>query len=346
LYTTFDFGGARLWIDGTLVLDSWDCSSTCQVITNFSFVMGQEYAIRMEWYKSVDSDSTVALKWNLIGQSGLKSAIALAKQAGAKGGVAIVAVGDSTVSSGEGRDRYELTLPGQQEQLVEAIAATGTPTIVILYSGRSAAVPWIAENIPAILEVFDLGQGCGSALSEVLFGTYNPAGRLPLSFPVATGQIPVFYNYKPSARHGYIDLSSYPTYPFGYGLSYTTFDYSSLEVVPSVISSSTIKTVLVTCKVLNSGSMDGDEVAQLYIRDEVSSVTTPIKQLRGFQRQFIKVGSSALMNFLLRVPDDLWVFNPQQQWVLEDGNFTIMVGSHSNDTPLYGTLTVSLDSSD
>jgi beta-glucosidase len=225
-------------------------------------------------------------------------------------------------------DRDNLDLLGSQDDLVKAILATGKPTVVFLLHGRPNSINYIAENVSAILDGWYLGQEGGTAAADVLFGDYNPAGRLPISVPRSVGQLPDYYYQKPAAKREYLGASVEPLFPFGYGLSYTAFQYSNVRVAPATIGPE--GTAKVSVQVTNSGKVQGEEVAQLYIRDEVSSVTRPVKELRGFRRLALKPGESQTVEFTLGF-DELSFLNRDMHRVVEPGTFKIMVGGSSKD---------------
>ncbi len=234
----------------------------------------------------------------------------------------------SDMESGEGFDRAGLELMGLQEELLKAVKATGTPMVVVYIEGRPLDKRWASENADALLTMWYPGQEGGNALADVLFGDYNPAGRLPVSVPRTSGQLPVYYNRKFPPIHDYVEMPQSPLYPFGYGLSYTTFEYSALSVDwPQV--SFTVK---------NTGTRDGDEVAQLYITDLLASTVRPLKQLRAFRRVRVKAGESVQVEFTLS-DDDLSLYNLQMQKVVEPGDFEISVGASSEDIRLRQTIT-------
>lgn len=244
----------------------------------------------------------------------------------------------SDMECGEGFDRATLTLLGKQQDLLHALKATGKPLIVVYIEGRPLDKVWAAENADALLTAFYPGQEGGEAIADVLFGDYNPAGRLPISVPRTVGQIPVYYNKKAPRNHDYVELPSSALYPFGYGLSYTQFDYSDLQVVtqsPCVIE--------VSFKVKNTGKYDGEEVAQLYLRDEYASVVQPLKQLKHFQRLFLKKGEEKKVLFTL-TDKDLSIIDRNMQRVVEAGTFQIMIGSSSDDIRLTKEIAVESDS--
>ncbi len=256
-------------------------------------------------------------------------AVAVAKGAD----VAILVVGENEAVCREGwserhlGDRDSLLLPGHQQELVDAVLATGTPTVVVLINGRALSIPEMAEKVPAILEGFYLGEATGTVVAEVLFGDQNPGGKLPITFPRSVGQLPFFYNHKPSARRGYLFDSAAPVFAFGHGLSYTTFAYANLRLEPAVIAPD--GSTRVTVDVTNTGERAGDEVVQLYIRDKVSSVTRPVMELKGFERISLQPGETRTVLFQLG-PDALELLDRDMRHVVEPGEFDVMVGGASD----------------
>jgi beta-glucosidase len=223
-------------------------------------------------------------------------------------------------------DRDSIELFGRQNDLVRAVLATGKPVIVMLINSGPLAINYVAENVPAILEGFYLGQETGIAVADVLFGDYNPAGKLPISFPRSVGQAPIYYNQKPSGRRGYLFTDKSPLFPFGFGLSYTTFSYSQPAVAPAQIAPN--GQAKITVAVTNTGKRAGDEIVQLYIRDLVSSVTRPIIELKDFKRISLQPGETKTVEFTI-TPDKLWFYDLQMNRVVEPGTFDIMVGPSS-----------------
>lgn len=274
--------------------------------------------------------------------SGFKEAVELARDAD----VAIMVLGESRDMSGEAASRATLDLPGVQQELMKAVHETGTPVVMVLMSGRPLTITWADENVPAILETWQLGTEAGHAIADVLFGDYNPSGKLTVTFPRAVGMVPYHYNHKNTGRpmsdqkytSKYIDVENSPLYPFGHGLSYTEFEYSDLTLSKKKI----IKTdsVQVSVTVTNTGDRAGQEIAQLYIRDMFASVTRPIKELRGFEKFQLQPGEAKKITFTLR-PNDLSFYNNNMKRVVEAGEFEIMAGSSSSDQDLLkSTLTV------
>ncbi|MDC3987032.1 glycoside hydrolase family 3 N-terminal domain-containing protein [Polyangium jinanense] len=228
-------------------------------------------------------------------------------------------------TGGEGADRADLTLVGRQLELVQAVVATGTPTVVVLVNGRPLAIPWIAENVPAVLEAFEPGLVGGRAVAEVLFGDVSPSGRLPISIPRSVGQLPVHYNHPPSAEGAYVDESSAPLYAFGHGLSYTRFVYSHLRVPERIRQG---EAAWVSVIVRNAGPREADEVVLMFVSDVVSSVTRPVRQLAGFQRVRLSPGESRVVHF--RIPfDALALHDRRMARVVEPGRFEVSIGGLS-----------------
>jgi beta-glucosidase len=253
----------------------------------------------------------------------IESAVTLAK----KSDVVILALGEKKGISGEGFDRSDLNLPDNQEELLETIAKTGVPVVLVLQNGRALSIPWAAKNVPAILEAWYPGEFGGQAIAETLFGDNNPAGRLPVTFPKSVGQLPVFYDHFPSKNNLYVDGDDPPQFVFGFGLSYTTFKYNRLNVVAPALGSA--NDVLVSFDLANIGGWDGDEVAQVYVRETTASVATPIKALKAFSRIHLKAGETK--SITLHIPlDELAVWGANQQWAIEPGEFTASVGGSSD----------------
>ena len=223
-------------------------------------------------------------------------------------------------------DRDSLDLVGRQGDLVKAIVETGKPVVVLLINSGPLSINYIAQNVPAVVEGFYLGQETGTAVADVLFGDYNPAGKLTVSFPRSVGQLPIYYNHKPTARRGYLYTSKEPLFPFGFGLSYTTFEYSNLKIAPVQIGPS--GQAEVSIKVTNTGRREGDEIVQLYIRDIVSSVTRPVLELKDFRRIHLGAGESRTVSFTI-TPDKLSFLDLNMKRIVEPGMFDVMVGASS-----------------
>ena len=263
--------------------------------------------------------------------------IAEAVKIAAQSDVVILAVGEQGLMSGEASSRSSIELPGAQQKLVEEIAKTGKPVVVVLMNGRPLAIDWIDKHIPAILETWFLGHQAGNAIADVLFGDYNPSAKLTMSFPQNLGQVPVFYNNKNTGRprdeknkysSKYLDVSNEPLYPFGYGLSYTTFSYSDLTLSHAL--KDDIDVLTVTGKITNTGKIAGEEVVQLYVRDLVGSVTRPLKELKGFQKVSIAPGETKEVTFTL-TPNDLSFYRYDMTFGPEAGKFHVFMAPNSRD---------------
>jgi beta-glucosidase len=256
--------------------------------------------------------------------------------------VIVLAIGGNEQTSREAwalkhmGDRTHLELIGRQQELVAAMLATGKPVIVFLFNGSPISIPYLCDNVPVIFECWYLGQETGHAVAEVLFGGVNPGGKLPMTIPRSAAHLPVFYNYKPSARRGYLFDDVSPLYAFGHGLSYTTFKYDQLAVDTSPATAK--NDPLITVRVTNTGTHAGDEVAQLYVHQETASVATPIQALKGFSRIHLEPGESRTVQFHLE-PADLAVWNADHQWKTEPGKYTFTVGG-SSEGGLPGNFTL------
>lgn len=255
--------------------------------------------------------------------------------------VIIVAIGGNEQTSREAwslkhlGDRTSLDLVGRQDELVTALLATGKPVVALIFNGRPLSINNVAQNVPAILECWYLGQECGHAVAEVLFGDYNPGGKLPISIPRSVGQLPVFYNHKPSARRGFLWDEATPLFPFGFGLSYTKFAFKNVRLAKKKIGRTGATHVSVD--VTNTGKRAGTEVVQMYIRDLVSSVTRPVKELKSFQKVSLKPGETKTVTLTI-APESLAFYDVNMKYVVEPGEFEIMVGSSSRDADLQKTI--------
>jgi beta-glucosidase len=242
------------------------------------------------------------------------------------------------VEEGEFRDRAFLSLPGRQEDLIEAVAATGKPVIVVLIGGSAVTMTRWIDRVAGVIHAWYPGEQGGNAVADVLFGEANPSGRLPITFPMSEGQLPLYYNHKPTGRgDDYVDLTGQPLFPFGFGLSYTTFTYSALSIEPPEIGPA--GTAVVRCTVKNTGTRAGDEVVQLYVRDVLASVARPVMELKGFRRARLEPGQEVEVRFELG-RDELRMLDGDMKWVVEPGAFRVMLGSSSKDIRLRGQLTV------
>lgn len=263
----------------------------------------------------------------------MEEAIRAAKQAE----VVVMVLGGNELTVREDRSRTSLNLPGRQEELLKAVCATGKPVILVMLDGRASSINYAAAHVPAILHAWFPGEFCGQAVAEALFGDYNPGGRLAVTFPKSVGQIPFAFPFKPGSDESSSTSVYGALYPFGHGLSYTTFTYSDLHISPS--HQGVQGDIHVSCKIKNTGKIKGDEVVQLYLRDEISSVTTYTKVLRGFERISLKAGEEQTVHFRLR-PQDLGLWDKNMNFRVEPGSFKVMLGASSTDIRLHGQFEI------
>ncbi len=326
--------GYRLYINNALLINNWQKISHHTKLTDFVFEKGKVYDVRIEFYET-SGNASIKLVWN-IGIAGdwqqkIDKAVMIAKQSD----VAVIVAG---IEEGEFRDRASLALPGHQEALIQQVAAIGKPVVVILVGGSAVTMQSWLDKVDGLIEAWYPGEEGGRAVADVVFGAVNPAGRLPITFPIAEAQLPLVYNHKPTGRgDDYHNLSGLPLFPFGYGLSYTSFSYSDMQLGKKQIRST--DSVEVICLITNTGKRDGDEVVQLYIRDMLSSVARPVLELKGFQRVHLKVGESKKVSFLI-TPSMLEMLDEKMQTVIEPGDFRIMIGSSSRELLLKDVLQV------
>lgn len=325
--------GYRLYIDGKILIDNW-IKRTREIKTvDFGFEKDKEYDIKIEFYEPV-GNAWFNLIWDLGVPKNQSEEMALAVRAASESDVALVVVG---IEEGEFRDRASLSLPGNQEELIQKIAETGTPVVVVLVGGSAITMNNWIDKVGAIADVWYPGEEGGNAVADMLFGDYNPAGRLPITFPVSEGQLPLVYNHKPTGRgDDYVNLTGQALFPFGFGLSYTTFTYSDLKLGSSGIPDDSN---FVTCKITNTGQIAGDEVVQFYIRDEFASVARPLTELKAFQRIHLNPGETKEIHFEIK-PEMLSMLDADLNKIVEPGTFRLMIGASSKDIRLRGILTV------
>lgn len=323
-----------------------DFSTPVSLLAGLKEVAGNNAKILYAKGSNLDADSVFEGNATVFGKSLnrdrrpaaeiLREALTVASQAD----VIVAALGESAEMSGESSSRSNIEIPAIQKELLQALLKTGKPVVLVLFTGRPLALKWEQENVPSILNVWFGGTEAGTAIADVLFGDVNPSGKLSTTFPQNVGQVPIFYNHKNTGRplqegkwfskfrSNYLDVSNDPVYPFGFGLSYTNFTYSDIK-----LSSTSLKgaqTLKASVTVTNSGSRDGKEVVQLYIRDLVGSITRPVKELKGFQKMELKAGESRTVTFNI-TPEDLKFYNYDLKYDWESGDFTIMIGGNSRD---------------
>lgn len=329
--------GYRLWIDGNLLIDNWVKKSYGTHTVNVDLAPGTTHDLKLEYFEST-GNARLRLLWDAdainnqaAAHRKIDEAVALARESDA----AVIVAG---LEEGEFRDRAFITLPGLQEDLIAAVAATGKPVVVVLVGGSAIGMSRWIDAVDAVLDVWYPGEQGGHAVADVLFGDYNPAGRLPVTFAMSEGQLPLSYDHTPTGRgDDYLDLTGMPLFPFGYGLSYTTFEYSDLKIADGTIAPD--GSTRVTCTVTNTGTRTGDEVVQLYVRDVVASLARPVMALEGFERIQLSPGESRTVSFTVGT-DQLRMLDAKLQWVVEPGEFRLMIGASSKDIRLRGILTV------
>jgi beta-glucosidase len=326
--------GYRLWVDDKLVIDNWRKRSYGTRTVAVNLARNTEHAIRLEYFEST-GNARVKLVWDAGVTNAWRGQIDSAVTAASRSDAAIVVAG---IEEGEFRDRAFLELPGHQEELIQRVAAAGKPVVVLIVGGSAVTMSNWLDRVDGVLDVWYPGEEGGHAVADVLFGDANPAGRLPITFPISEGQLPLVYNHKPTGRgDDYLDLTGQPLFPFGFGLSYTTFEYSDLAITPGQIAPGDSATV--TCTVKNTGKVAGDEVVQLYIRDILASVARPVMMLEGFRRIHLDPGESKSVSFTLS-KSELQMLDASMRYVVEPGTFRVLVGSSSKDIRLRGDVVV------
>ncbi|HZL10696.1 MAG TPA: beta-glucosidase BglX [Prolixibacteraceae bacterium] len=324
-----------------------DFSKSVSMLDGLKNAIGSEANLLYAKGTNIVSDPQLDARISIFGKPtqwdkrSQKEMIAEAVAVARKSDVIVAAVGEAAEMSGECSSRSDINLPENQKELLEALLATGKPVVMVLFTGRPLTISWEKENVPAILNVWFAGTEAGNAIADVLLGKVNPSGKLSSTFPQNVGQIPLYYNHKNTGRpladgawfqkfrSNYLNVSNDPLFPFGFGLSYTTFDYKNLNLSDSTLTKDSKLTV--TVDVTNSGNQNGAEVVQLYLRDMVGSVTRPVKELKGFQKIFLKKGESRSVEFTL-TEKDLRFYNSELKLVSEPGDFKVFVGTSSVNT--------------
>ena len=328
--------GYRLWLDGTLIVDDWEKKSYGSHLREVRLEAGREYDLKLEYFEST-GNARVKLVWSHDVPNDWRAKIDSAVRIARTSDAVVIVPG---IEEGEFRDRSSLKLPGHQEELIDAIAGvtTGKPVVVAVVGGSAVTMRNWIDRAGAVLDVWYPGEAGGEAVADVLFGDYAPSGRLPITFPMSEGQLPLTYNHKPTGRgDDYLDGTGQPEFPFGFGLSYTTFDYSGLSIEPASIAPS--GSAIVRCTVRNTGAMAGDEVVELYLHHDVSSVAQPLIALKGFQRVHLAPGESKELSFVLS-RDQLSLFDAKLRSVVEPGTLRVLIGRSSKDIRLRGLLQV------
>lgn len=320
--------GYRLFLDDSLLIDTWRGQSYHTTLSDVNFEAGMPRRLRIE-YAEPSGNAWFRLIWNVGVENDAEEKIRQAVKLAHTSDAVIVVAG---IEEGEFLDRSILSLPGRQEELILRLAETGKPLVVVLAGGSAITMERWLDRVNAVVDVWYPGEMGGEAVAEILTGKYNPAGRLPITFPMREGQLPLVYNHKPTGRgDDYVDGSGQPLFPFGYGLSYTTFEYSAAALDKRQMGVS--DTTIISFTLKNTGAFDGEEVVQLYIRDELASMARPVKELKGFQRMFLRAGEERRLAFAI-TPEILSMRNEDMKMVVEPGFFRIMIGGSSRDVRL------------
>ena len=326
--------GFRLYINDSLIIDNWKKQTYSTLLADYYFQKDKQYNVRIEFFEP-NGNAHLKLIWNVDVTNNWKQKINEAVVIAQKADVVIITAG---IHEGEFQDRAMLSLPGHQEELIKAVESTGKPVVVLLVGGSAITMRNWLDKVNSVVDVWYPGEEGGQAVADVLFGDYNPAGRLPITFPLDESQLPLVYNHKPTGRgDDYYNLSGLPLFPFGFGLSYTNFEYSNMYLHQNNITQK--DSVMVSCTIKNTWKFAGDEVVQLYIHDMLASVSQPVIALKGFQRIHLNAGESKEISFTI-TPEMLSMLDKDLKTVIEPGDFRIMIGASSRDIRLKETLTV------
>ncbi|MFL5810356.1 MAG: beta-glucosidase BglX [Flavisolibacter sp.] len=337
------------------MLGTWAVSGDAQlsipVLQGMTEVGGNMVNILYAKGANITDDTTLAKMANVFGEKVDIDALSpdqlinQAVQTANRADVIVAVVGEASEMSGEAASRSDISLPASQRNLLEALAKTGKPLVVVLMSGRPLTITRETELATSFVQAWFQGHEAGNAIADVLFGNYNPSGKLTMSFPRSVGQIPIYYNHKntgrpqPEAgptqkfRSNYLDVSNQPLFPFGYGLSYTSFSYGNISLSKSQMRAT--EKITAAINVSNTGNYDGEEVVQMYIADPVASIAQPVKKLKGFQKVFLKKGETKQVSFTISA-EELKFYNSNLNWIAEPGDFRVMIGTNSNDVKAAG----------
>ncbi len=328
---------ARMYLNNELFIDNWSSTGELRGKDNKIFMRaGQPVPIRVE-YAEIDENASIGVKWRLAETSADASYFAGITRAAAASDATIVVMGETKEEVGEGKDRQNLNLRARDIEMVRAAAKSGKPIVTVLLNGRPLVFTPVVEESAAVLEAWFPGESGGTAIVDVLFGDYNPSGKLAISIPKHQGPMPVYYSRKPSSPRNYTDGNGEPLYAFGHGLSYSQFEYSNLRITPA---DPTVEdNITVSVDVKNISGVDGTETAQLYVRDKIGSVSTPVKALKGFSHVFLKAGETKTVTMVVK-PESLALINMDMERVVEPGEFEFMVGAASDDIKLRQTVDV------
>jgi beta-glucosidase len=329
---------ARLYLNDKLFIDNWGEARRRQGKTQqIPLREGQRIPVRLD-YAETDENASVSVRWRIIEYTDNSAYFNRIVRSAASSDVIVAVLGETNQEVGEGKDRQNLNLKQEDVDMLQAAAASGKPVVSVLLNGRPLVFTPVVARSQAVLETWFPGEAGGDAIVDVLFGDYNPSGKLTVSIPKYQGQTPVYYSKKPSSPRNYTDGNGEPLYSFGHGLSYSTFEYSNLNITPDA--PSVKDCITVTLDVRNTSDTDGIETVQLYVRDKIASVATPVKALKGFSQVFLKAGESKTVTMTVIPEEHLWLINPEMKRVTEPGEFEFAVGASSVDIRLNRTITV------
>jgi len=327
---------AKLYLNNELFIDNWT-ERRRNKSARMALREGQKIPVRLE-YAEIDENASVEVRWRAVELTDNSSYYSKITHAVASADAAIVVMGETNQEVGEGKDRQNLNLKPEDVEMLKAVSKAGKPVATVLLNGRPLVFAPVVENSSAVLEAWFPGESGGIAVVDVLFGDYNPSGRLTVSIPKYQGQTPVYYSKKPASPRNYTDGNGEPLYSFGHGLSYSTFEYSNLIITPTT--ASVKEPFTVTLDVKNTSNVDGTETVQLYVRDKIGSVATPVKALKGFSQVFLKAGESKTVTMTVIPEEHLWLINQEMKSVVEPGEFEFMIGSSSSDIKNTQTVTI------
>lgn len=332
---------ARLYLNNSLLIDSWgeNASKDRRGKTNTIFLNGgQPVPIKVE-FAEIDENATLNVRWRLAEAAPDPSFYANMTRAAASADAVIVVTGETNQEVGEGKDRQDLNMHAADIEMLQAAAKSGKPVVTVLLNGRPLVFTPVAQNSAAILEAWFPGESGGDAVVDVLFGDHNPSGKLTISIPKYQGPMPIYYSKKPSSPRNFTDGNGEPLYSFGHGLSYSTFEYSNLKITPN--NGTLNDKITVTLDVKNTSGVDGTETVQLYVRDKLATVATPIKALKGFSQVFLKAGETKQVSMEVIPSEHLWLINLDMKRVVEPGEFDFMIGTSSTDIKFTETVNLS-----
>ena len=332
--STDDFG--KLYINNQLFINNWDDSNGRRGKAEKIFLKeGQKIPIKIE-YAEIDENASLEVRWRMIEHADNSAYFSKITRAASTSDITIVVLGETNQEVGEGKDRQNLNMKQRDIEMLQAAQKAGKPIVSVLLNGRPLVFTPVVDNSDSVLEAWFPGEFGGDAIVDVLFGDYNPSGKLTISIPKYQGPMPIYYSKRPSSPRSYTDGNGEPLYAFGHGLSYSSFEYSNLNITP--VDPAINSNITITLDVKNTSDVDGTETVQLYVRDKLASVGTPIKALKGFSQVFLKAGETKKVTMTISPQEHLWLINLDMKRVVEPGEFEFMIGSSSTDIRLNRTI--------